>query len=134
MEKRRVWVLDTRICWTVLIAFLFLSLIPNNSGAAMIGSRTADGSVAAGRAAQIEQVRKVLEKEVVSQRLADFGLSAKEISAKLPSLSDEQLHQLAGMSKDISAGSDAGLVVAVLLIIFLTILIIMLLGKRVVVT
>lgn len=133
MEKRRVWVLDPRISWAVLITFLFLSLVPNSGDAAMVGSRMADGTHAASRAAQIEQVRKVLEKEVVVQKLADYGFSAKEISEKLPSLSDEQLHQLAGMSHDLAAGSDVGILVAVLLVVFLVILILMLLGRRVVV-
>ena len=40
-----------------------------------------------------ETIRKALELEVVSQRLADYGLTDKEVSAKLPTLSDEQLHQ-----------------------------------------
>jgi hypothetical protein len=127
------WVLDLRICWTVLIVFCALSLIPANGDAALIQSRLADGSAVSTRIAEIETIRKVLEKEVVTQRLADYGVSAQEVSAKLPSLSDDQLHQLAGMSTDLAAGDGVGLVIGVLLIVILVIVILMLLGKKVVV-
>ena len=127
------WVLDLRICWTVLIVFCALSLIPANGDAALIQSRLADGSAVSERVTQIETIRKVLEKEVVAQRLADYGVSVQEVSAKLPSLSDDQLHQLAGMSTDLAAGDGVGLVIGVLLIVILVIVILMLLGKKVVV-
>jgi tetrahydromethanopterin S-methyltransferase subunit B len=127
------WVLDLRICWTVLIVFCALSLIPANGDAALIQSRLADGSAVSTRIAEIETIRKVLEKEVVTQRLADYGVSVQEVSAKLPSLSDDQIHQLAGMSTDLAAGDGVGLVIGVLLIVILVIVILMLLGKKVVV-
>lgn len=133
MSDKRHWILNIWICWTVLLAFCCLSLYPSDGHAALVQSRLADGSAVSERQAQIETVRKALELEVVSQRLADYGLSAKEISAKLPTLSDEQLHQLAGMSKDLAAGDGVGLVVGVLLVIILVIVIIMLMGKRVVI-
>lgn len=133
MSDKRHWILNTRICWIVLLAFCCLSLYPPDGHASLVQSRLADGSAVSERQAQIETVRKALELEVVSQRLADYGLSAKEISAKLPTLSDEQLHQLAGMSKDLAAGDGVGLVVGVLLVIILVIVIVMLMGKRVVI-
>jgi hypothetical protein len=133
MFVKRPWVLDLRICWSVLIVFCALSLIPSNGNAALIQSRLADGSAASTRIAQIETIRKVLEKEVVAQRLADYGVSVQEVSAKLPSLTDDQLHQLAGMSTDLAAGDGVGFVIGVLLIVILVIVILMLLGKKVVV-
>lgn len=133
MEKRRTWVLDIRICWMVLIAFCCLSLAPNTGDAALIGSRLADGAAASTRTAQIEQIRQVLERDVVSQKLADYGFSAKEISAKLPTLTDAQLHQLAGMSQDLAAGDGVGIVIGVLLVIFLVVLILILVGKRIII-
>ena len=133
MFAKRPWILDLRICWTVLFVFCALSLIPTNGNAALIQSRLADGSAVSERVTQIETIRKVLEKEIVTQRLADYGVSAQEVSAKLPSLSDDQLHQLAGMSTDLAAGDGVGLVIGVLLIVILVIVILMLLGKKVVV-
>jgi len=132
-RHRRPWVLDMRICWVVLVAFSALSLFPVNSNAAMAPSRLADGSSVTGRQAQIETIRQALEQEVVAQRLADYGLSGEEIAARLPTLSDSQLHQLAGLSKDISAGGAAEAVVAVLLIVFLVIVIIKLLDKEIII-
>jgi len=133
MFAKRPWVLDLRICWTVLTVFCALSLIPANGNAALVQSRLADGSAVSERMTQIETIRKVLEKEIVTQRLADYGVSAQEISAKLPTLSDEQLHQLAGMSTDLAAGDGLGVVIGVLLIVFLVIVILMLLDKKVII-
>jgi hypothetical protein len=133
MPTKRPFILDIRICWTVLLAFCCLALLPTNGNAALLQSRLADGSAISERAARIEMVRTVLEKEVVSQRLADYGLSAAEISAKLPSLSDDQLHQLAGMSTDLAAGDGLGVLISVLVVVLLVVLIVTLMGKRIVI-
>ena len=133
MSSPRVWVLDVRICWMVLIAFCFLSLVPANGNAALIGSRLADGSIAVERQGQIETIRQALERQVVAQRLADFGLSPEDIAAKLPTMSDGQLHQLAGLSKDVAAGNGLGAIVAVLLIVFLVVVILKLMDREVII-
>lgn len=133
MSSPRVWILDARICWMVLFAFCCLSLLPVDGNAALIGSRLADGSSVSQRQEQIETIRQALEEKVVAQRLADFGLSAEEVEARLPSMSDEQLHQLAGLSKDIAAGGVLEAVIAVLLIVFLVVVIIKLVDKEIVI-
>jgi hypothetical protein len=130
---RRTWVLDLHICWMVLIAFSALSLIPANANAALVPSRLADGASVYERQAQVETTRQVLEQEVVAQRLADFGLSKEEVAAKLPTLSDAQLHQLAGLSKDIAGGNGAEVVIAVLLIIFLVVVIMKLMDREIII-
>jgi hypothetical protein len=130
---RRTWVLDFRICWMVLIAFSLLSLVPVNGNAALVPSRLADGASVTERQAQIDTIRQALEQEVVTQRLADFGLSNEEIAAKLPNLSDAQLHQLAGLSKDIAAGNGAEVVIAVLVIILLVVVIIKLMDREIII-
>ncbi|WP_051361035.1 PA2779 family protein [Desulfuromonas sp. TF] len=133
MSLPRLWILDARICWMVLIAFSFLSLVPANGNTALIGSRLADGTFGAERQAQIEMIRQALEQQVVAQRLSDFGLSPEEVSAKLPTMSDEQLHQLAGLSKDVAAGSVLEAVIAVLLIVFLVVVIMKLMDREIVI-
>jgi len=130
---RRKWVLDLRICWMVLLAFSAFSLIPVNANAALVPSRLADGASVSERQAQVETIRQALEQEVVAQRLADFGLSKEEVAAKLPTLSDAQLHQLAGLSKDIAGGNGAEAVIAVLLIIFLVIVIMKLMDREIII-
>jgi hypothetical protein len=133
MSLPRLWILDARICWMVLIAFSFLSLVPANGNAGLIGSRLADGTFGAERQGQIETIRQTLEQQVVAQRLSDFGLSPEEVSAKLPTMSDEQLHQLAGLSKDVAAGSVIEAVIAVLLIVFLVVVIMKLMDREIVI-
>lgn len=135
MSRRQgtAWILDARICWVVLVTFSCLCLIPVESPAALVPSRLADGLTASERAEQIETIRQTLQRELVSQRLADYGLSAREIADKLPTLSDEQLHQMAGLSKDIAAGGTLEAVVAVLLIIFLVVVILKLMDKEVII-
>jgi len=133
MNGKNIWILDVRICWVVLMAFSVLSLVPANGSAALIESRLADGSSVAERAAMIETVRQALETEVVTQRLADFGLTADEIAARLPELSDEQLHQLAGLSGDLAGGGAVEAVIAVLLIIFLVVVILKLVDREIVI-
>ena len=129
----RTWVLDLRICWMVLLAFSAFSLIPVNANAALVPSRLADGASVSERQAQVETIRQTLEQEVVAQRLADLGLSKEEVAAKLPTLSDAQLHQLAGLSKDIAGGNGAEAVIAVLLIIFLVIVIMKLMDREIII-
>lgn len=133
MSGRRSWILNARICWLVLFAFSCLSLLPTNGNAALMQSRLADGSVIAERSVQIETIRQALEREVVAQRLADYGFTPAEVAAKLPSLTDEQLHQLAGLSDTLGEGGVLGFVIAVLVIVLLVIVILKVTDKRVVI-
>jgi hypothetical protein len=133
MSGKRSWVLNARICWLVLVAFSCLSLFPGNSNASLIQSRLADNSVVAERAAQIETIRQALEQEVVAQRLADYGFTPEEVAVRLPSLSDEQLHQLASLSDTLGEGGVLGFVIAVLVIVLLVIVILKVSNKQVIV-
>lgn len=133
MSRNRPWILNARICWMVLVVFSALSLFPVNGNASLVPSRLADGSAVAERAAQIEAIRHALEQEVVAQRLADYGLTPEEVAARLPSLSDEQLHQLASLSDSLGEGGILGFVIAVLVIVLLVIVILELTDKHIIV-
>lgn len=133
MSSPRAWILNVPICWLVLATFSCLSLVPANGNAALIESRLADDSFVAERQGQIETIRQALEEQVVAQRLADFGLSPEEVSARLPTMSDEQLHQLAGLSRDVAAGSVLEAVIAVLLIVFLVVVIVKLMDREIII-
>jgi hypothetical protein len=74
MVVKRTWILDVRICWMVLAAFCCLSLIPIDASASLVESRLSDGSTLSSRAQMIETIRHALEKDIVAQRLADYGL------------------------------------------------------------
>lgn len=133
MPNRRPWILNLVFGWLVLVSFSSVALFPAQSRAALIESRMADGTLASERAAQVETIRQTLEKEIVAQRLADYGISAGEVMAKLPTLSDEQIHQLAGLSDDLAAGGVLGEVIAVLLIILLIVVILRIMDKKVII-
>jgi hypothetical protein len=70
---------------------------------------------------------------VVAQRLADYGLSAEQIMAKLPTMSDEQLHQLASLSDSLGEGGVLGTVIAILLIVLLVIVILRIHDRQVII-
>lgn len=134
MRKRGIALLDARIIWLVLLCFTALSLLPMPARAALIESRLSGEPVSGQRAQDLETVRSALEREIVAQRLADYGLSVVEIRGKLNSLTDAQLHQLASVSDSLAEGGDGlGLVVTVLVIVLLVVVILKLMDKEVIV-
>jgi Uncharacterised protein, DegV family COG1307 len=133
MTNPRPWILNLALGWLVLVCFSTLALFPAQTQAALIESRLADGGLASVRAVETETIRLALEKQIVAQRLADYGISASEVMAKLPTLSDEQVHQLASLSDDLAAGGVLGEVIAVLLIILLVVVILRLMDKKIIV-
>jgi hypothetical protein len=134
MISRRWLLLDIRICWTVLVAFCMISLLPVNSGASLVESRLSTGETLSRRTVELNKIRQTLEKGLVAQRLADYGFSQEEVQAKLPTLSDEQLHQLAGLSDSLAEGGNGvELVIAVLLIVLLVVIILKLQDKQVII-
>ncbi|WP_305042519.1 PA2779 family protein [Geoalkalibacter sp.] len=134
MSRKRIWILDSRICWVVLMAFTLLSLVPNNSFAGLMDSRLSTGESYTQRADDLDKIRQALQQEVVAQRLADYGFSSDEIAAKLPTLSDEQIHQIAGLTDSLGEGADGlGLVIAVLVIVLLVVLILKLSDKQIII-
>ncbi len=134
MISRRWFLLDVRLCWTVLLAFCLLAMLPANGGASLVESRLSTGETISRRAAELNRIRQALETDLVAQRLADFGLSQIEVQAKLPTLSDEQLHQLAGLSDSLAEGGNGlEVVIAVLLIVLLVVIIIKLSDRQIII-
>jgi hypothetical protein len=126
-------ILDSRIAWMVLLIFALFSLIPAQGRAALLESRLSDGHVASERLQQVESIRMALEKEVVAQRLADYGFSTEEIMAKLPTMSDEQLHQLASLSDSLGEGGVLGTIIGILLIVLLVVIILKVTDRQIVI-
>ena len=126
------WVLNSRLCWTVLTIFCFFSMIPPNAEAFLVQSRFSSGEIISERTAQIATLQGALEHKIVSQRLQDYAMSKAEVIAKLDTMSDEQLHQLATLSGDIGGGV-IGAVIGVLLVILLVIVILRVSDRRIVV-
>jgi len=127
-------ILDRRMAWVTALTFVLLAASPPQAMSAMVESRTADGQTISQRSHDLETVRSMLEREVVVQRLADYGYSKEAARAKISSATDEQLHQLASLSDNLAAGADGlGVVVTLLVIVLLVVLILKLTDKEVIV-
>jgi len=117
-----------------VVAYLVL-FMTFPAGAGLIPSipssiETADGI----RKAEIGKVQKVLEMQIVADKLQAYGLSAEEVKAKLQGMSDGQLHVMAQASDRVLAGGDGlGFVIALLLVVLLAVLILKLMGKEIIV-
>lgn len=76
------------------------------------------------------QVLNFLEREDVRQQLDSLGVDPKEAERRISTLSDEEVHQIAGRLDQLPAGQDAviGPIVGAILIIFLVLLITDLVG------
>ena len=131
MEFKR-FVLDRRICKFVLMFYFIVALLPSTGEASLIESRLSTGEQMSERAEKIESVRKALEHKVVAQRLEDHGLSQEEVMARMNTLDDKQLHQIASLSDEVGGGG-VGLIVGVLLVIILVVVLLRVANKRVVV-
>lgn len=75
------------------------------------------------RAAGLAAIQTFLERKVVRQRLSDLGLSGEEIQARLPGMTDEQIHAVASRIDGLQAGGDLGLILAILLVVLIIVVI-----------
>jgi hypothetical protein len=102
--------------------------LPASGDPGMAGSAT----VSFDRSADLKRIQTALEYKAVQQRLVDYGLSPDEAMAKLNTLSDGQLHQLAANMDSLQAGGDAvGALVGLVIIALLVVLLIYLLEGRI---
>jgi len=127
MEFKR-FVLDRRICKFVLVFYFIVAMLPSTGEASLIESRLSTGEQVSERAEKIESVRKALEHKVVAQRLMDYGLSQEEVMARMNSLDDKQLHQIASLSDEVGGGV-VGIVVGVLLVVILVAVLLRVAGR-----
>jgi hypothetical protein len=90
------------------------------------------GSV--GRAADIAKIQTALESKLLQQKLMDYGLSPAETVARVNTLSDEQIHQLATHMDSLQAGADGGgFIIGLLIIAILVVVLIYLIQGRIVI-
>jgi hypothetical protein len=119
-----------------LLAFWLFGLVafPSVAGASMAPSKTSEGTAPAGREADLQAVRQALEHKLVAQKLKDYGVSTSEVEARLPRMSDADVHQIALLSKKLPQGGDAvGDIVIILIIVILVIVVIKLMNREIVV-
>lgn len=113
--------------------FVFLMTFPAVAG--LIPSIPSSVEIAGkGREAEINKVQKVLEMQIVIDKLQAYGLSPEEVKAKLQNMSDDQLHVMAQASDKLLAGGDGlGIIIAILIIVLLVIVIMKLMDKKIVI-
>ena len=127
MQLRRSPRFARPIALSLIVSLLFLSSLAGPAEAMFLP--IADAPT---RSADLETVRKVLETRLVQQRLLDHGLSPEEATARVNTLSDDQLHQLATNLDAVQAGGDVvGTLFALALIGALVVLIIYMLQGRI---
>ncbi len=100
---------------------MFIPAVPG--GAASIGQHSSGD-----RAKDLASVEAALESKIIRQKLVDYGLSPEEAMARVNTLSDQQLHELAAHTDAIQAGADpgdflVGLVVVAILVVIIVFLV-----------
>jgi uncharacterized protein DUF6627 len=91
-----------------------------------LGPGSAPDAPSVDRNVEMATIQKTLETEVIRQRLEDLGLSSGEVLAKLSTLTDEQVHQLASRIDAVQAGGRGGSIDASTLIIILLLVVLIL--------
>jgi hypothetical protein len=120
-----------KACTKGFLAYFMVWLIavgcmPTEGMAMLIPSDAGVGGSAVGtRSADLNAIQSVLESKIVTQRLADVGMTAAEIQDRLAALSDEQLHQVA---QNIDGVQPGGALVLILAIIGAIVVILAILG------
>ena len=116
----------------VLLALWFFGLVafPSIAAASLTPSKTSGPTAAINREVDLQAVQTALEHKLVVQKLKDYGVSASEVQARLPRMSDAEVHQVAMLSNKLPQGGDAivvGGILAVLIVVILVIVLIHLL-------
>ena len=117
----------------LVFALFIISAIPSSSSAMFITPGA--GNTGVEIIGDMAKVQTFLESRLVQQRLADFGLTAEEVSIRLNQLSQDQLHQIATHIDEIDYGGDSalGVIITLLVIVILVIVIMKLVGKQVII-
>jgi len=114
-----------------LIAALIVLSLPSPGWAMFIPSAcqpTSETTV------ELSRIQAVLESTLLSQRLADYGLSPEETLAKINALSDAQIHDLASRMDSLQAGGDGlGALVFLLLVAVVVVVVLQATGHRVII-
>ena len=119
------------------MALLALSTFAGPAEAMFVPTASLQGpagsiGASANRAADLAKVQTALESKVIRQKLLDYGLSPEETMARLNTLSDGQIHQLAAQTDSLQAGGDAvGFLVGVMVLAILVVVLIFLVQGRI---
>jgi hypothetical protein len=103
------------LAFWLVVTGMFAGLTPTDAYALLMPSELATGSVAPAdqRGADLEQIQSKLESKLVAQRLSDLGLTPEEVQARMQTLNDDQIHQVAQNLDGVQMGGDLLLILAI---------------------
>ena len=110
------------IAWPLMVLMMSLTLPAGFARAAIVGTEQVIERTNA--ADQRARVQSFLQRDDIKQHMADLGVTPDEAAARVGSLSDAELTQLAARIDSLPAGQGAGSAVVLLLVIIILILII----------
>lgn len=117
---RTMYVLKPVVLY-LAFACLMIAVIPAHSWAYLVESQNLSSS----READINNIQRVLESKMVSQRLSELGLSMDDINSRLNRLNDADVHQFASQLDSLMPGGDIAITIMSLLVITILVLVIM---------
>jgi len=110
----------TFVAWPLMAVMLSLSLPMGYARAAIV---TTEQVIAqADAAAERARVRAFLSRDDVRRQMVEMGVNADEASARVGSLTDAEVLQIASRIDEAPAGQAGGSIVVVLLVVVLIIL------------
>jgi len=123
--------------WTTIVVVLCMAAIDVAPAAAGVAPARTSGAtgITAVRDADMLLAQRALENKVVAQKLKDYGVTAADAQARLATMSDRDLHQLASASAGLPSGGDGttGAIIGVLVVVILVIVVLRLTHHDVVV-
>ncbi len=131
MRKWRGFILISIFMAVVISA---ISSISQEAMASFIASRSSSFDSRAMSEQDMAKVEAFLESRIVIQKLADFGMSKEEATAKVNHLQNEDLHTLASIVHSAPAGGNGiGFIIGVAVLVVLFLIILKLLNKEVII-
>jgi hypothetical protein len=121
------FVLRRMMIWSLLVTTIVPWWLPAEAQASLapVETTASNSDPSLPRAEDLQKVQRLLENKIVRQRLADMGLSAEEINARLDRVSDLQLHQLAMQIDALMPGGDDGTLTTIALVLLIVVLILL---------
>lgn len=123
-------------CSMALLMACMMGVLGSIRGEAVAGLIASHGTEDASfREADLGKVQSFLERKIVLQKLADYGVSAEEAMAKVRGMSNSDLHRLASLTDRAAEGADSalGFLIGVAILIILVIVIVKLMNKEVII-
>ena len=99
---RRSWFPATALLLAVVTAVV--GSLPLGSEAGIIASRVSASTDA--REEDLERIQSVLERKIVHQRLAEYGVSTEDAMTKVREMRDQEVHKLALLTGKAAVGGE----------------------------